>query len=432
MANKPFDQRIINQLERPTSSDLNLAQSQLNANVAFLLGTLSTTADWSDRTQFTGTGSLNRSFRVTPAGGMQLAMNWGLGVPFGSAVIPSVGGILGLNNINDVNFIYSSARTAALGNTITVPAGPGPGLFRKDVIAIRALTANEGLTDETLTDIYDPGTDAFSADSRYKTYTRDLASFPVTYVPYGTSIPSNASPIVYLYGPDQPYVFPSSLEVPTSVDAPNTWLNIAVINVVESPSSITDGDIIDYRRLIAPSGTVTIQGSATIGATGSSGIGAVLSDVSISSPAGIKACIAKTGANNVNTYVLLIFGARTILDASLSFSTQQGIGDTIGAYDPWTYTTRISLNARGINMLADSGMTAYVKSSLSSPTLDIAIGQPVHAFPFTLERIDVDPDNIAQKYHTFGYPAAEVFGTLSDGTPVRTVPITFTVTLRLQ
>lgn len=389
MANNPFDQRIINQLERPTSSDLNIAQGQINANVRAFARSLfqSTQSAWG-----TGTGpsgAIGNSFLIRAASVPSLTtvtMTRGVGFAAYADTVQNLDGITGLNTNFDYPVIYTEDRELDLSGA----ANPSAGTCRRDVIAIRAIGQSEqGLADQGDTDIYEPLLEAFQSASRYKTLTANLKDQLITVL--DNTLPTT-QPIVCIKGAERAYSVPDDLlNAPITAATVTGYINIAVINRYAGQTEITESDIVDYRLIVAPGGQLTITGSANMGASGNTP-GAALSNVTIKAPPGIKAAIYKLGANSAtetNTYALIVAGPRGISSAALNFSVGIPAPEFVDD-DTWAiYPAQVRSGSVALNQVADTAVKNILSnSSKVSATQTVAVGQPFHYFPFTLGRMD--------------------------------------------
>jgi len=135
MANNPFDRVIINSRERPVSSDINQAQSQIDRTLRFYLDQF-----FGSRASFTdpkaGTpinGFIGNGFRAeqdNPAG-LTVVVPLGLGFKTDAADTPSaIGGIPGVDDLSRYKplLLLSDA-------TIATPA-PDPTNPRIDIIEV--------------------------------------------------------------------------------------------------------------------------------------------------------------------------------------------------------------------------------------------------------------------------------------------------------
>lgn len=389
MANNPFDQRIINQLERPTSSDLNIAQGQINANVrAFARQLLqSTQSAWADGVG--PGGALGNSFIIraaAPPSLTEVTMTRGVGFASYADTAFNIGTITGLNTNLDYPVIYSQDRVLDLSGA---PNPATPSTCRRDVIAIRAIGQSvEGLTDSGDTDIYEPSLEAFQAQARFKTLTADLTGQNLTVL---DNTQPTTQPIVCIKGAEFAYSGPDSFLSATATTATTTgYINLAIINRYEGQTQITESDIVDYRLVASPGGQLTITGSATVGSNGLDGPGTNLTGVTIKAPPGIKASIYKLGANSAvetNTYALIVAGPRGIASANMTCT----LGMPGGDYTAITtlLPSQVITGPVSRNLSADAATVALLADpAKSSPVQTVAVGQPYHVFPFTVGTVE--------------------------------------------
>lgn len=385
--NKPFDQRVINELERPTSSDLNIAQSQLNLGIRAMARQL-----LMSNPAFTATGSVGESFFVEKAAGArEVLINRGIGFNYAadnSGTDLNIDGITGLSDPFDYRMVSLQSEAGVI---VDVEPGPGEGLCRRDVIAIRCTNPSTNqLEDYTDTDIYDPYYNKFNAVSKPKTFSYDLTGSVPQVLDY-TQVGSATGAVVYVTGQNSPYSGPDSLlDAPAPLVSPG-YINIAIINVVQSLPTIAASDIVDFRRLVAPQGNLVVKGSATIGSTGLSP-GTLLSNVSLKAPPGIKAQLVKYGNGNANSYLLYVYGPRNVTSASIAYSCGSdatAYADLASGISGWKINpTQIVQGPISINQGVTEAVKTLAASSAATPTQQVAVGQPYHIFPFTLCRVD--------------------------------------------
>lgn len=389
MANKPFDQRIINLLERPTSSDLNIAQSQLNLGGRALMRQL-----LQPNPTLVGTGSLGESFFVEKtAGNRNFKIKRGVGfnyVAYNSATDDDIGGVSGLSDPFDYRMV--SIQDEA-GVAISVPAAPSAGQCRRDVIAIRCSNPTDAmLEDSQPTDIYDPtpGVGKFDVVTKPKTFSYDISGATQEVVNYD-AVSGVTAQVVYITGQVVSYSEPDSLlNAPVALPAP-TYLRIAVVNVVGGALAVAQSDVVDFRRLVSPQGNLVVSGSATIGSVGVNP-GARLQGVTLKTPPGIKAQIWKVKEGTSNSYALVVYGPRNVTTASLTLQREDPADRyaLLVAASPGFADRPIELVAgpKAINGVVNNEAKTLAASASASPTQAVAIGQPYHVFPFTLCRVD--------------------------------------------
>ena len=420
MANKPFDQRVINPLERPSSSDLNIAFSQLNATYSEVMRALMARNE-----SFVATkGAIGRGFAPTPMSGLTFALYPGIfliGDTATSSYEYNIGDIYGVNNTALPRYAYLRGTKA-----LTVPDLPASGTCRRDFVYIRALEGGvEHLSDETLTDIYDPSVQTFAAVSVPKTMTMALDDVAPEYLSYsgGGSITPTAA-IVYVRGSEVPYVDEDSYLSSDFDLLPSTYRAVAAVNVKSDTSSITTAHLADYRYQVAPYGEMTLTGKATVGSSGSIP-GAALSNVSMNTPPSVRASIYKLGANSAtqtNSYVLAVFGPRHLSDATAHVSVGVPEGDDL--LTTWThYPASVMMWAPRLNNVVDAAtQVIYADGDKALPVQDVAVGQYAHFFPFTVGRTTTasSPQTVSVSGTNFGkitiedppgYPAMYPAGT---------------------
>lgn len=385
--NKPFDQRVINELERPTSSDLNIAQSQINQNARAMMRQL-----LQPNAAVMGTGSLGESFFVEKTTGTRnFKIKRGVGfnnVAYNATTDLNVDGITGVSDPLDYRLV--SAQDEA-GVAIVIPAGTNTNFCRRDVIAIRCGNPSlNNLTDYGPTDIYDTGTNLFGTADRYKTFTYDISGQSPQVLDYG-DIASATDPVVYIRGQTVAYTGPDSLLAAPAPVLSSPYINIAIVNIY-GQTDVLQSDVVDFRRLVAPQGQITLVGAATVGASGASP-GAVLSTVSLVGSPGIKAQILKYAAGSANSYVLIVYGPRNVTSATINYTP----GTSIDAYaalasgdSSWKVRpTQVVQGPILLNQGVDEDLkTDAANAAIAAPTQAVAIGQPYHIFPFTLCRVD--------------------------------------------
>ena len=394
MANKPYDRRIINQLERPTSSDLNIAQGQIISGIFNLLGSIVFDSSWPLPTLPLASGFLNNSFkaRLVNSAARTIALDPGIGISSTSfdPAVYDINGVTGLNQPYGFNAIFKGYDEDRI--TFTVPLAPTAGFCRRDLIAVRSILNTEGLADATSTDIYNTASSTFDTETKDKTYTADVGNVPVSYIAAGVT---PTTPVVYITGDTFPYTEPDDLLAATVPSISGTAYNsVAIVNVVGGTTSVVTNDINDYRRIIAPADRLTLFGSATVGSSATTGLGGALADVRIRAPSGCLATIFKFG-NNVfagqrNVYDLCVFGARNIDEIIASF----GIGDIEDVFaSPYGAQVRIVSVERNLSVTEEM-QQIFADSTKCLPSVNVAIGQNYHLIRFSVGTITVS-DSVA-------------------------------------
>lgn len=230
MANKPFDYRIINPLERPTSEDLNIAQSQLSDTVRLFAREL-----FENQGGFLGFGFYPYSTSAANAFSLSSGMMFAnIGVP-----VYNIGGIAGVND----PLVYRVQTT----DERTIDAAPAPttgGMKRWDLLQVRFLSADERLTDEQSTGIFNPTLKSFAAQQKYKTLTFDVTTQVPEQIPVGTL---GTAVFSYISG-NEAATWEAAVK-PTATAS--YYYRIAYIKRYQGQTTITSADIEDARTLLA-------------------------------------------------------------------------------------------------------------------------------------------------------------------------------------
>lgn len=379
MANQPFDTTIINPLERPKSSDINAAQSELHRDLQDYLKEFYTySLNPSSYTSQEQSRFIGKSFAVVPSSGMTVNITKGMGFEYLAIADSNINGIAGLNDLSYYKPLYLAADKA-----VTVPTAPGAGKCRRDLITVRV---NRKLTDLTPSDQYQLASGVFQATNLYKTMTFALDNETVQYIPAGSLTPATSA-IVYRMGAEVSFTtFDDFLAAPI----PSTdiyYLPIAVINVGPGYSSIAQVSINDRRNLLGIDSAYSVTGSAIIGGADASAtptpVQPQLSNVVIRAPAGVRAAITKsTSVSPVNKYTLTVVGCPSATDIE-AFFTITSSGST-APYITYSRPVMAAIQSRAVNVVCDSSRQTVLASSATSPVLNVAIGQVVHTVDFTV------------------------------------------------
>ena len=237
MANQPFDREIINQRERPLSTDINLAASYADASMRQMWFE---TWDGQQR-QPDSAGFIGRGFYLSPSAGMVLSCHSGVGYwNNATASELNIGGVSGLSDFTYIKPLVLNANTA-----ITVPAAD-PVNPRYDVLEV---TMNRQLTDSSSRDVLNPTTGQFVATNVNKT---------LSYALDGSVTVNGAGALNYKTG--TPAASPT---VPTVTAG---YEIIAIVRVEAAAVAITQDKIQDRRTLLFPQGMCHVAASVQTGA----------------------------------------------------------------------------------------------------------------------------------------------------------------------
>lgn len=329
MANNPFDRMILNPREKPLSRDINQAQSQLDYALRELARhVLAKRASNSSLGELAADGFLANGFRAEPAGAPDMTVTLKAGMAFMSAAadVPSaIDGIVGLDDLSTYKPIMLMADLV-----FNVPTAPGAGNARIDIIEVKP---NRLVGNPNARLILDPDTGAFNPDTVNKT----LAFVVDGSTGYVISPALSTVAVSYKQGVEAA----AGAEVEPAVTT--GYMQVARINVAESVTTISAGDIADRRKLLFPGGVAHF--SATWNVTNPGG-GNVYTLLSLSAPPGIGLTMANLSLKAAGTFYVTggqIANATILMNVShqngLSFTDRFTIGiprwqgDVIGTAD---------------------------------------------------------------------------------------------------
>ncbi len=296
MADKPFDREVINQRERPLSSDVNTGWSYADQTARYVTDVLHRwrARNGGDPAALTPlSGFVGDSFRVIPASpaAMQVVVSSGLGyyvdaaenaTDIGSGLTP---GVLGVDDNQRMHPLPLSAAQA-----LNVPAAD-PVNPRIDIVEVKL---DRRLQDPTSRQILDPATGLFSALAVNKTLAFDLDGRTGINTTGGDS----TTGIAYKTG--------VAAGAPVAPATSTGYVKIAEVYVGAAVTTLAEGVIRDTRTPIAPDNAIRVSARAqfsTDGLSVPSNAGA--STIVISAPAGLKVAIIADTAAEAR---LLVFG----------------------------------------------------------------------------------------------------------------------------
>lgn len=244
MANAPFDRTITNLREKPLSSDVNQALSQGDYALRFLAeqfltGRVSAASD----APAALSGFMGAGFQIIPDSpvSMDVFVRRGLGFFFNAADVPSgIDTIVGLDDLSPYKPVVLMTDMM-----FTVPAPPGVGNSRKDIIEARV---RRETTNNQARQILDPVTGAFGANNVDKTlaFTLDGSTGYVISPAASTAALSYKQGVAALTG--------TEIEPTATVG----YVKIGVINVGPGVLSIDRDVIVDRRKILGPGGIVEV------------------------------------------------------------------------------------------------------------------------------------------------------------------------------
>lgn len=352
MADKPFDQTIINLRERPVSADIDRAQSQVHRTIRDVLREMLGT-----RTSFTSSLAARRSafvgdsFQVVPQSpiGMQVIVRPGIGF---FDVIDAATGINGVAGLDDL----SPCKPIVLMNQVafTVPAAPAGPNTRVDIIEARLERRVEDLGNRDVLQTIGADKGKFLTANVYKTmgFTHDGHTGNVTSPTASTAALSYKAGVAANPG------------VAPGVTA--GYIKIAEINVGSGVASIDDDAIIDRRLLHAPGGVLHMSAKFRLQYNAGTPI---VTMKSLQTPAGCKFCVSAPAASARGEYRLFFLAgemAEIVVAPHVVSQISLGI--------PEALTTAIR-NELDVSTVSSGDQTVM---AASTPSISAGIGQKCH------------------------------------------------------
>ena len=230
----PFQRRVINPLQRPLSSDLNLQAFYDSVTQSYLAGALYT-GDVFSGTNYFREGFIGRGFQANKDGSSRGVIVW-RGLGFGYVSLndtEGVGGIAGVNEQAYAPVVCQPSDPTSAGVSLSVDA-LASGYARIDVVALKAPCV---LTDYQNVGIANPSSSTFALSPKPQ-----QLSFNVV-------VSEASGDLVVIKGAE--VVLPNT---PTAPALPSGYIALAHIAVPVGSGLLSASDITDYRRQILPSG----------------------------------------------------------------------------------------------------------------------------------------------------------------------------------
>lgn len=332
---KPFDYVISNLRERPLSSDLNNAQSQIARSTMLALDSLLSPNLYYGGTPVTVTSSTYRiasfigdGFMPTPGTGMQVKLLPGLGLWCDNIPAESISSISGLDDLGRYTPLVLPEEFAL---TVAAAHAVNP---RIDSIQVKL---DRALTDTQTRDVFSGVSFAGAAVS--KTLSYENTPIIVTGTPAGS---------------------PAAPAITTG------YAEVARVYVPALAASITEANIVDMRR---PVGLFGLQRVTLI--CSKSGSAPYINVSSVIGPPGYKVCI---NTLNYPSYIdVYLFGGAFQADPSTAvpakmyaFATQDNGSTDINFVNLYTSMTNGSVDGTLQGFLTAGAQT--------SPEIDVGIG----------------------------------------------------------
>lgn len=423
------DQRVVNEYERPRSSDFNVAQSLSSGSLQQALHAVYTNGSfWSSPELISGVDG-PYSLRISADLINPASVSMAPGMAFGYG--PGVVNPDGISGVRDV----SSSRVVVNSQTrrITLPTPPPAGYCRRDVIMVAPWSS---LRNYQTTDIFNPTLQSFGSPvQKPKTFGCDL--YEATQEVILPALPqSPESALVYLVGEQVAYSGSDDVFLTASIPTipgplASYYIPIAILNRRPTISSPLQRDIVDLRPVMTPGGNqLPLYIIATLGtnpATGSSSnvFNYFVNNGGVTQPRFLLRGLPDAGLNQL--FELCVFGgmtqlARVNLSGGLFqqlFSNDYGQplanpGTSPISIVPYSLTPRAVVDQQFLTQISAAGACPYYSDIIQW----LAIGQPYTSIRFCLAKPVAQPTG-ELKLMT----GANSFGIDSDGDPLTSVQV---------
>lgn len=238
MSNKPYDRELINQRERPLSSDLNIQRSYvdlssletLRRQLQYRAFVPAAVVEQSDASVDPPSGFLSDGFMVRPGAGLSVALSAGLGFWNDATQGIDIGSpaIIGVDDLAAIKPLVLSGV-----ENIAVPANAS-GNPRIDLIEVKL---NRTLGDSAARDVLNLVSRVFEPTPVLKT---------MSYALDGTTTFNGAGAINYKTG------VPGAVPVAPVTDA--GYIPIGYVRVPNGAVAIAENQIQDFRKILFPGG----------------------------------------------------------------------------------------------------------------------------------------------------------------------------------
>lgn len=385
MADAPYDQTNIGLRERPSSGDLNQAQSQIYRTMREMARViLSPRASLTSPAMSSHTGFLSDGFMVvasSPAA-MSVQVSAGLGYLLDATDTPTNIGATDLEQVNDLSPFKPLSLLAPV--TFTVPAAPGAPNSRIDIIEVK----NDRRLENPLTRRQlDPGTESFLDHVFNKTlaYALDGRTGVVS------SPAASTAGLSYKVG---------TAANPGLVPATTAgYTKIAEILVGNATTSITGSNLVDRRALLFPGGMCNIHASWRWQFLGGAPT-TVITTRKVITPPGIQVGLRQNSTNKADGILYIVGGeiAQAVVTPSIATLAPTGTPaneflhtymEATGLGDPVTVdgTLQTALSNATPPILVGIGTKAYVAQVRSRYQLNGATnvsGTPLEDVIYTI------------------------------------------------
>jgi len=339
MANFPFNRTVINTRERPLSSDINRAQSEIDRTLrdALMNIYLPRHSTYPDYASYPVSGMIGAGMKVRPKSpaSMIVTVDIGLGMSYSGAVDSNIGGVPEVNDLSLWKPLYLDAP-----KDIVLDAAPGSS-YRYDIIEVRT---NRLLTDPSSRDVLNTSSGAFEAQVVNKaldwrldgSFSRVLAGNPSTgAIGYKVGATGAAAP-----------------------DPTNNYMKIATIYIPTGTTAVDADKINDTRRMLSPAGLACLSTTVFIPA------GSTTPNMTmLRCPPGIVVSAVCISFNPVELEIYVLAGAA-------------GLGAPVPVANSCVFPSTITPTYAGAAMMTvDSVIQAKLAGASASPQVKAAIGQ---------------------------------------------------------
>jgi hypothetical protein len=346
----PFDRPIINPRERPLSTDINELASDADRSFRdTLLRMFSGRTSIADDACLPKSGFLGCGFKVQPVSpiAMQVKIRAGIGFVYDASSVPSsIDGIAGLADLSSYKPVLLVADAL-----MAVPAAPGVGFSRKDIIEVKVDRRRENPLTRPVLDV---GTGVFNPSTVNKTLAFALDGRT------GTVNDPNPSTTGIGYKVGQAALTGAETEPAVT----SGYVKIATILVGPSVVTIDEYQLIDWRRMIYHGGVATcsLEGveDNAVAPKGTLGI--------LNAPPGVRVAILGTGFTQTTVYVIA-GGYPAIVGPTPSGHRSPTV---------WGGTTCPGVLMAGTISLVQQSNLA--NPAVCSPAIKAAVGQPYQQF----------------------------------------------------
>lgn len=383
MSNKPFDRTISNTREKLISGDFNLMQTYSDLAVREqLLRThsprTSISSDVLDRSYDARFASDGFKVRPTSPTGMSVRVTAGMG--FVGSPTDTQTNIDSVTGLNDTSALKPVVLTEE--QEFVVPSNPGL-LTRIDIIEV---AYNKEAVDSEPRDVLNQSSGSFQITAVNKTFSWALDGLTGSVI---FPLPSN-QPLSYKKGSSGGGVPPTT----------SGYTKIAEIYVDPGTTTIEEANVADFRKLLCPSGYMTVSAKISLPNVNASSIAQPIADLkptvlSLSAPAGVSvSCYPVT---NKKTYDFIITGNFSSVDATVRAvgSFDEIISFTLSQFSSKAVDARI--RSSQIDDIGTTRATAAANPSIANPVVSLSSNQRAAIINFCPYQIVLDGSSIEYK-----------------------------------